>query len=271
MRLDDITPVILTYNEEPNIGRVLSRLRWAKDVVVVDSHSTDRTREIAREFQNARLFLHVFETHAEQWLYALRQTGIATDWILVLDSDYVLPKEFVRELETLVTDECVSGYEARFRYCVSGRALPRSIYPPRIVLCRCDRATFQQDGHTQRLVVSGDVGRLRSVIDHDDRKSLEAWFAAQRAYARLERDKILAACPGSLGFADRMRALYVVAPIAVLLHCFFIKGLILHGFCGWYYTYQRVLAELILSLYLIEHRLIGSRTRETPDRSASDG
>lgn len=42
--LDQITPLILTYNEEPNIGRVLERLTWAREVVVLDSGSTDRTR-----------------------------------------------------------------------------------------------------------------------------------------------------------------------------------------------------------------------------------
>src|SRR5205807_2791050 len=54
MRLEDVTPIILTYNEEPNIGCVLSRLSWAKDVVLVDSHSADRTQEIARSFKDRK-------------------------------------------------------------------------------------------------------------------------------------------------------------------------------------------------------------------------
>lgn len=99
MRLDDITPVILTYNEEPNIGRVLAVLAWAKDIVVVDSASTDRTREIAGGFRNVRIFVHAFESHAAQWRYATGETAIATGWILVLDSDYILSERFARELE----------------------------------------------------------------------------------------------------------------------------------------------------------------------------
>jgi glycosyltransferase involved in cell wall biosynthesis len=269
MRLDDITPIILTYNEEPNIGRVLSQLAWAREIVVVDSHSVDRTQEIAREFSNVRLVVHHFESHAAQWLYALRDTGIATEWVLVLDSDYIVPAELVRELETLAPDDRTAGYEARFRYCVLGRALPRSIYPPRIVLSRRGRSTFYQDGHTQRLAVNGDIGRLRNAIDHDDRKSLDAWLVAQRGYARLERDKILAKSPDRLGFADRIRTFYVVAPIAVLLHCLFFKGLILNGFSGWYYTYQRVVAELFLSLYLLEHRLIRNARGDPPHTGAA--
>jgi glycosyltransferase involved in cell wall biosynthesis len=255
VRLDDITPVILTFDEEPNIARVLARLGWARDVVVVDSHSTDRTREIAAGFSNVRVLLREFDAHATQWTYAIRETGIETEWILVLDSDYVLSDQFVQELEGVAGEAGVAGYEAPFRYCVLGRGLPRSIYPPRIVLCRRDRANFVQDGHTQRLTVEGSVRRLRSPIDHDDRKSLAHWVMAQDRYARLERAKLLSAPNGTLRGADRMRRLYIIAPIAVLIHCLFVKGLIFSGFAGWYYTYERVVAELVLSLYLIEDRL----------------
>ena len=265
MRLETITPVILTYNEAPNIGRCLTRLDWAVDVVVVDSCSSDGTRDIASEFRNVRLFSHTFKDHASQWLYATRETAIATEWILTLDSDYMVSDELVREFRTLDLEPGIAGYEVGFRYCVLGRPLPRSIYPPRIVLCRKDRATFYQDGHTQRLAVDGGVRRLRSDIDHDDRKSLTQWLAAQDAYARLEREKIVSNQGRNLAGADRIRALGFVAPIAVLFHCLFVKGLILQGFQGWFYTYQRVMAELILSLYLIEDRLLRKRMPEPPE------
>jgi len=259
VQLDHITPVILTYNEELNIGRVLAKLSWAKDVVVVDSHSTDRTRDTVGEFRNARAFSHAFENHTAQWTYAVNETGIATDWILVLDSDYILSEEFIREMARLAPLDSIAGYEAAFRYRIHGYALPRSIYPPRIVLCRRDRARFHQDGHTQRLDVMGDVRRLTNPIDHDDRKPLTHWTMAQDRYARLERAKLLSAPHTELGRADRLRARSVLAPLAVLVHCLFIKRLILHGYSGWYYTYQRTVAELLLSLYMIEDRLAGPR------------
>ena len=53
--LADITPVILTYNESANIGRSLERLTWAREVVVVDSGSTDDTLAIVARFANARV------------------------------------------------------------------------------------------------------------------------------------------------------------------------------------------------------------------------
>ena len=256
MLLADITPVILTYNEEANIGRVLEKLSWAKDIVVVDSYSTDRTREIIGEFRNARLFLHVFESHAAQWKYAATETGIAVEWILTLDSDYILSEELIEELRRIEPGDDVAGWDAAFRYVIYGRSLRRSIYPRRIILCRRDRARFYQDGHTQRLAVTGSVRHLQNPVYHDDRKSLAQWVAAQDRYARLERTKLRTAPRAELGMADRLRTHAIVAPVAILLHCLFVKGLILQGFPGWYYAYQRATAELLLSLYLIEDRLV---------------
>ena len=70
----NITPVILTYNEEPNIGPTLASLEWASRVVVVDSGSTDRTAEIARSFPNAAWYVRSFDSHRAQWSYAIDAT-----------------------------------------------------------------------------------------------------------------------------------------------------------------------------------------------------
>jgi glycosyltransferase involved in cell wall biosynthesis len=86
--LDQITPVLLTYNEDQNIGRTLSHLAWAKDIVVVDSGSTDGTLAVLARFPNVRVFSRRFDTHGNQWRYATQENKIATDWLLRLDADY---------------------------------------------------------------------------------------------------------------------------------------------------------------------------------------
>jgi glycosyltransferase involved in cell wall biosynthesis len=67
--------VLLTYNEEQNIARRLSHIRWAKDIVVVDSGSTDATLAIIAKFPNVRVFNRRFDTHANQWRYAMEGDG----------------------------------------------------------------------------------------------------------------------------------------------------------------------------------------------------
>ncbi len=257
MRLDDITPVLLTFNEEANIGRALAQLDWAKDIVVLDSHSTDHTVEIVRHHPKVRLFTRTFDHHSIQWGYAIAETGVATEWVFALEPDLIVPPALLREIEALVPPDDVAGYESPFRICVYGTPLPRSIYPPRVLLSRRLLTSFARDGHAHRVVIAGRVLPLRVPLDHDDWKPITEWVVAQDRYARAECDKQIAAAPGALSLPDRVRALGFAAPLAVLFYCLFVKRLIFAGRAGWFYTYQRVAAEILLSLYLIEARLSG--------------
>jgi glycosyltransferase involved in cell wall biosynthesis len=73
MNLDLITPLILTYNEAPNIDRTLRPLSWAKEVIVIDSGSTDETLAICKKFQNVRIVIRPFDNHTAQWNFGLQQ------------------------------------------------------------------------------------------------------------------------------------------------------------------------------------------------------
>src|SRR2546428_5645948 len=101
--LDEITVLILTYNEAPNIRRTLERLRWAHRIVVVDSYSTDETVEIAKGFPNVDLVQRRFDSFARQCNFGLEQ--IRSRWVLSLDADYVLSDELLKEIGTLQLDE----------------------------------------------------------------------------------------------------------------------------------------------------------------------
>ena len=132
--LADITPVILTFNEAANIGRSLERLTWATEVVVVDSGSTDDTLSITGRFANARVVHRPFDTHAAQWRFAAEQTGIATDWILRLDADYMLEPALREEIAALVPPPETAAYQIGFTYCIAGKPLRASLYPSLPVL-----------------------------------------------------------------------------------------------------------------------------------------
>lgn len=259
--LSEITPLILTYNEAPNIARTLSKLAWARDVVIVDSLSADRTRELATaEHAGVRWFERAFTTHAEQWNFGLDATSISTEWVLALDADFVLSDALVEELTRLQPEDGVNGYEASFTYCIEGRPLGGAAYPPVVVLFRRSHAKYAQDGHTQRVRVAGVVKRLASRISHDDRKPLSHWLASQSRYMSLEADKLLSTSPSALTLADRIRRLIVVAPPAMFFYCLIGKGGVLDGWPGFYYAMQRAAAEMILSLHLVE-RMVARHDR----------
>src|SRR5215216_552975 len=102
--LDQITPLVLTYNEAPNIARALGALSWARDIVVVDSFSDDDTVAIAKSFPRVRVFQRAFDSHRNQWDFGLKETGISTPWVLALDADYVVSDELIDELKKLQPD-----------------------------------------------------------------------------------------------------------------------------------------------------------------------
>jgi glycosyltransferase involved in cell wall biosynthesis len=251
----DITPLLLTYNEASNIERSLAQLTWARRIVVVDSLSTDDTVAICQRYPQVDLISRPFDDHTTQWNFGL--AAVRTPWVLSLDADYVLSHALIKELHGMDLEraDAADGYDAHFEYCVFGRPLRASLYPPRVVLFRRDRATYRQDGHTQRLYLTGRTGTLQSPIFHDDRKSIDRWLNDQLRYAGQEARHLLDTPAKDLSRLDRLRRGMVVAPGLVFLYTLLGRGLVFDGWRGWHYTLQRTLAELLLSLRLVDGTL----------------
>ena len=263
--LQEITPLILTFNEAPNLRRTLKPLAWATEIVVVDSFSTDSTVEIANSVPSVRLIQRQFDEHCAQWNFGVAQCR--TPWVLALDADHVITDAFVQQLSALQPGHDVAAFLAPFTYCICGRPLRGSLYPPRAVLFRPECCLYEQDGHTQKLRVTGATRYLNAAILHDDRKPLSRWFWAQQKYAELEVLKLLSTPKSQLRVQDRLRRCIIPAPFLVFFYTLLAKGVILDGWPGWYYAFQRTLAEIILSLQLIEVKLGRSRQSE-PQTSA---
>ncbi len=149
--------------------------------------------------------------------------------------------------------EDFGGFQAGFRYCVFGRPLRATLYPRRTVLYQTHLATYERDGHAHRVAVGGKIGKLKTLVLHDDHKPLQSWILSQVKYAQLEAAKLSEQT--ELGWKDRIRKQIVLAPTLTFFYCLFAKGLLLDGPMGWYYTSQRVLAELMLSLALLDRSL----------------
>jgi len=98
--IDRITPLVITYNEAPNIARTLDRLTWAKRIVVIDSGSTDETLNIIRSFPQAQAIHRKFDDCASQWNFGNDQ--VQSEWVLSLHADYELSEELVAELAHLI-------------------------------------------------------------------------------------------------------------------------------------------------------------------------
>lgn len=103
-----LSAVIITYNEEKNIGRCLQSLQGVVDeIVVVDSMSTDSTIAICNQY-GVRIISHAFEGHIQQKNYAASQASY--DWVLSLDADECLDETLRNEIHRVKNSVEADGY-----------------------------------------------------------------------------------------------------------------------------------------------------------------
>jgi len=161
-----LSVVVICKDEEANIRDCLESVKWADEIVVVDSGSSDRTVEIAREYTD-RVIHHDWAGYGPQKDFAMsRATG---DWILNLDADERVSPELAREIRTvLAADADFAGYSMPRRTFYLGRwILHGGWYPDRKVrLVRRGKGAWGDSTLHESLAVSGRVGRLSGDLLH---------------------------------------------------------------------------------------------------------
>lgn len=250
--LENITPVVLTYNEEPNISRTLDALRWAQTVVVLDSGSTDKTKEIVSSYDNVQWFERAFDNHQAQWEHAIHGTGIASEYVLALDADMQVTDAFKDELEETFLPGNFAGGDVPFAYCYYGRTLRGSLYPDQVRVFRRQDLLLTQLDHSQHFAVSGTVYRFRNRLIHDDRKPLERWVTAQVSYQELNEAAIRNGGPSRL--RDYLRRSGLMPPV-IGLFAYFRSGGPFGGAASARYAYERIVCESLLAIRLMNSRL----------------
>lgn len=259
-----VTPVILTFNEGSNIKTTLNSLEWARRVVVLDSGSTDQTEQIAHSFRNVNWFVRGFDNHRAQWLYAIHETSITTDYVLALDADMRPGVGFQDELEAFLKRDEFAGALIPFEYRMLGRRLMGSIYPSQIRLFRKDQVRIDQPGHSQVFEVNGKVCRFRSQLIHEDLKPVSRWLNNQVQYASLEAARIK--CARKRSFKDWLRAAGI-SP-AILGACAYVRaGGPFRSHASRAYACERLIFEAILARMLTEPQGVSSTAIVRTDRS----
>ncbi|MGH9813949.1 MAG: glycosyltransferase family 2 protein [Candidatus Acidiferrales bacterium] len=205
-----VSVLVLTYNEEANLPACLESVRWSDDLHVVDSGSTDRSQEIAREF-GAQVYLHPFKDFSDQRNWALRSARFAYDWVLVVDADESVPPELAEEIEAAVRQapEGVVGFEMRRKVYFLGRWLKHAgqfdaFWFPR--LFRHRTARYEDRRVNEYLLIDGEIRRLRDALIHDDRKPIEFLLQRFDRYATLEAEETMRLLRGGAktGLAARL-------------------------------------------------------------------
>lgn len=164
-----ISAIVITKNEELNIEECLKSIRWADEIIVVDSKSTDQTIAIAANL-NATVYIRDFTNFSDQRNYAIGKC--AGDWIFFLDADERVAGDFEKEVREIEKDSALSptAYRVdRLEYFmgkfIRHGGFGRGQHNHHIRFWKSGKLTFSGNVH-EKLTTSGEVGRLSSVIEH---------------------------------------------------------------------------------------------------------
>lgn len=250
--------LILTRDEEHNLPRCLASVRDLDDVVVLDSGSSDRTLDIAREF-GAEILTRPFDDFAGQRNFAMEQIAFRSPWVFHLDADEALTPALVAECRALVAADRHSGYFVPSKLIFQDRWLRwAGMYPTyQVRLVKVGEIRFVQHGHGQRETEARrGLGRVvEPYLHYNASRGLDEWLERHRRYARQECAQILGESGGALDLAGllsgdairRRRALKSLAgrlpfrPALRFVYMYVLRLGVLDGGPG--LTYCRLLAR----------------------------
>jgi glycosyltransferase involved in cell wall biosynthesis len=195
--MQDISAYIITYNEERHIRRAIENAhRYAREVYVLDSYSTDRTCEIAEQL-GAHVYRRKFTYHADQLNWGLQNIPFATEWIWRQDADEYLTDELIQEIDQTIPTACsdVNAFTAPCLRKFMGRYIKHGIVP--LILLRLFRKGHAQwenkrmDEHIY--VTDGQIGELKQAFFDDSLLTLSEWTQKHNGYSTKESIELLCA------------------------------------------------------------------------------
>lgn len=198
-----LSVVVITKDEESAIGRCLDSVRWADEIVVLDSGSTDRTVEIARE-HGARVEVSAdWPGFGPQKNRALALAG--GEWVLSLDADEWVPEDLAAEIRAAIAaPDGHAGFELPRSSSFCGREMRHSGWWPDHILrlFRRDAARFSEDIVHERVLLDGRVGRLTRPLRHESFVSLHEVVDKMNRYSTAGAQmRVMRGKGGSVGAA----------------------------------------------------------------------
>jgi glycosyltransferase involved in cell wall biosynthesis len=183
-----ISVLILTLNEQINIGECIESVSWCDDIVVLDSLSTDATVELARN-RGARVVERPFDNWSAHQNWAVRNVDFRNPWVLYLDADERCPAELREEVFERARPEATeSAFRIRRKDFFMGRWLKHAqLYPTWLVrLFRPARIRYERLVNPVA-VVDGPTGELQShILHYPFSHGVSHWIARHNRYSDME-------------------------------------------------------------------------------------
>ena len=244
----EIIPVILTKNEEKNIKKCLKSLTWAKKVLIFDSQSNDRTINIVKQFPNTKIIKCKYKISYVDKLNYICQS-LQNKLILVLDADYELSYNLVKEISKLQSSPNFFGYKIKIYNKINDTILKENLYPSKILLFKAKKNLFKKYGHKEIIRNIGKVILLKNYIIHHDKKVFKTWLKNQISYAQKDAKIILNINFSQLTISNKLRRFPFLMGFISFCYYFF-KLNFKYKIPGLIYILKRQIYECILSCFI---------------------
>ncbi|PYI94617.1 MAG: glycosyltransferase [Verrucomicrobia bacterium] len=264
-----VSVLVPIKNEAGNLPRCLDSIRWAGEIFVVDSQSTDGSTEIAQQYGAQIVQFQFNGTWPKKKNWALENLPFRNEWVFILDADEVLPPEAEPEFARAIAEAGeLAGYWINRRFMFMGKWLRHSYYPNwNLRLFRHSLGRYEKltDADTrsgdnevhEHVIVRGATGRLGCEIDHYAFPSVEVFIEKHNRYsnweARVSADQRLSGSAaqissGEVGRRRKLKQFSQRLPFRPLLRFLYIyawqKGF-LDGREGYYFARLHAVYEFL--------------------------
>ncbi|MBI4550084.1 MAG: glycosyltransferase family 2 protein [Candidatus Omnitrophica bacterium] len=235
-----VTVALIVKNEERRLKECLNSLTWAREIVILDDMSTDRTVEIAREFTD-KIYQRAMDIEGRQRNFAYAKAGEA--WVLSIDADERVTPELAREIaEVLSRDEGVyNAYSIPIKTYLGNRWIKGAGYYPadKLRLFRNGKFSYEEARVHPRALLEGKCGRLQGDILHYSWDNLAQFIGKFNRETSLEAEKWIQD-GRKVTLPNTMRKV-----VDRFLKNYFLKGGISDGFMGFLMSFFHSFYQLL--------------------------
>lgn len=189
----EISVVVPTFNEQLNLVDCLASVcGWARDVIVLDSYSTDKTLEIAQRF-GARVIQHAWEGPARQFNWALENVDFRSEWVMILAADERVPADLQEEIAMIIAGggNGHDGYYLNRRFIFYGKWIKHCAWYPSwdIRLFKHRLGRYECREVHEHVILNGRAGYCKHDLLHEDMADMTDWIAKHNHYASAEAEE----------------------------------------------------------------------------------
>lgn len=236
-----LSALLITYNEESNIRAVLDNLAFADEIIVVDSFSTDKTFEIASEYENVKVVQRVFDNFALQRNFTIDLA--ANPWILFIDADERITPELQKEInKTIHKENNASAYFMYRNFIFENKQLRFSGWQTDkiIRLFKRENAVYNSNKIVhEKLIVNGEIKKLKNRLIHYSYSNYNDYKQKMIFYGHLKAQEELAKNTQPTLFHTHIRPTYQ------FLNQYIVRGGFLDGRKGIIICYLNALSVAV--------------------------